>query len=88
MTPEEEEVAQLAAKEFPFSKSFRKSMKVVTLFRLVELSEKHPDWELNKVLGTILQEYPPGIPSKLLLEMTRLIANEWEKTKKMEAVAV
>lgn len=88
MTAEEEKAVKKAFSKLPYTAKFKKSLEFTTLLHLDELRLAHPEWELTKVLGTILQNLPKETPAALLLEMTKFIIAEWERKGEVETVIV
>lgn len=87
MTAAEEESVKKAFSKFPFTTKFKKSLEFTTLLHFDELRLEHPEWELTKVLGTIVQNLPKETPPALLLEMTKLVVEEWEKQEAIETAS-
>jgi|GEM_PF-5570497 len=87
MTAKEELAVKKAFEKFPNTKKFKKSLEFTTLLHFDELRLAHPEWELTKLLSIIVQNLPKETPPSLLLEMTKLVIDEWEKMEKQAVVA-
>ncbi len=88
MTAEEEKSVKKAFSQLPYTAKFKKSLEFTTLLHFDELRLAHPEWELTKVLGTIVQNLPKETPPALLLDMTKFIISEWERKEELESVAL
>ena len=68
------------------SKKYLKASELAAQIEMNRLRDEHPNWELKDVLSVILKDFPPEIPSQLLLQLTQFIVEEWEKIEMEEAV--
>ncbi len=78
MTPEEEAQAKQVSEKIRLGKKYRKSMKTLTRFDIIDMLKEQPDMPLNLVLAAIVKKYDPKMPPSVLSEMTRYIIAEWE----------
>jgi hypothetical protein len=86
MTAKEKAEVKTALTKLPYTAKHKKSLEFSTLLLLEELRLANPTWELNQVLGSILQGYPQETPAALLLDMTKFIIAEWERKEELETV--
>jgi CBS-domain-containing membrane protein len=79
MTDVEKERIEVITRNSYSKKKYRMALEVTTKMMVQDVYAQHPDWSVRDVLTTMLKEYNKDLPSTLLLEMTQLIVNEWEK---------
>ncbi len=68
------------------SEKYLKASELATRFLLMELLQKHPDWQLKDIFVAAIQTFPAEMPPQVLLKMTQIIVEEWEKVKLEDAV--
>lgn len=69
------------------SEKYLKSSELATRLYFNELVQKHPDWNLKEIFVAVVQTFPDEMPPKVMLNMTQIIFEEWEKIKLDEAIA-
>jgi hypothetical protein len=85
-------------KRTPFSKAFPIKYKAITedevLDKTYELFEENPNMPLKSVVTTVLNDLDDDLSPKLVIEMTHIIVETWEKMtrktyakKRIEALA-
>jgi hypothetical protein len=77
-------------KKTPFSKAFPTKYKAIieddVLDKTYELFDENPYMPLKSVVTTVLSDLDDDLSAKLVLEMTRIVVDKWEKlTKKTHA---
>ncbi len=88
MSKEQAEMAEKMAKKTLTKLKYRKALKTVVSMEMDKLQNAHPDWQLNKILASILEGLNPDLPPEVLLETIHHISERWVKNEKPEPVAV
>jgi hypothetical protein len=81
MTEEENvQMAKLAKKAY-HRPQYRNALKIITKLHLQEYYLKHPDCSVKDMLSEMIKGYSPSLPSDILLDMAKVILEEWESLK-------
>jgi hypothetical protein len=81
MTEEENvQMAELAKKSF-YRPKYLSGLKFLTQYDVREYHETHPEAPAKDVLSEMMKTYNPDLPSDILLDMAKVILEEWESLK-------
>jgi hypothetical protein len=88
MTPEEEARVDEITKNSFYRPKYLSGLKFLTQYDVREYHETHPEAPAKDVLSEMMKTYNPDLPSDILLDMAKVILEEWEslKTSKKELV--